>query len=271
MTEVLLTAEHLRKAFAQGRRGKGGPLVAVDDVSLTLLSGGSLAIVGESGSGKTTLGRMIGGLETPTSGTISFAGSPRIAATRRSSRLALARQVQMVFQDPYGSLDPRQSGYQCLNESLRVHSKRSRAQRRERIDQLADQVGLASKTFELPPHRLSGGQRQRLAIARALAVEPRVIVLDEAVSALDVSVQAQILNLLAEIRRQTKVAYLFISHDLAVVRQVSDDVMVMRNGEVIETGSTTVVLAAPQHPYTQLLRDSVPRAGWTPKRSTSAD
>lgn len=267
MTEVLLTAENLRKEFARGRRGSGEQVVAVEDVSLTLRAGGSLAIVGESGSGKTTLGRMIGGLETPTSGSISFAGKLRVACTGRSARLALARQVQMVFQDPYGSLDPRQSGYQCLDESLRVHSSRNRSQRRERIDQLADQVGLATKTFELAPHRLSGGQRQRLAIARSLAVEPQVIVLDEAVSALDVSVQAQILNLLAQIRRQTDVAYLFISHDLAVVRQVSDEVMVMRNGQVVETGATSDVLANPRHAYTQLLRDSVPRPGWRPSRA----
>lgn len=266
MTESLLTATSLRKEFVRGRRASAGHVVAVDDVSLTLPAGGSLAVVGESGSGKTTLGRMLGGLEVPTSGTMTFAGRSRDVSGKRSARLELARQVQMVFQDPYGSLDPRQTGYQCLDESLRVHSQRDRMQRRARIEELGDQVGLTSSLLELPPHRLSGGQRQRLAIARALAVEPRVIVLDEAVSALDVSVQAQILNLLVRIRRETKVAYVFISHDLAVVRQISDEVLVMRNGQVVESGATTSVLTDPQHAYTRLLRDSVPQPGWKPRR-----
>jgi ABC-type glutathione transport system ATPase component len=266
MTDALLAVTDLRKVFPRGRGHKGDPIVAVDGVSLTVPAEGSVAIVGESGSGKTTLGRMIGGLEVPTAGTIAFDGRVREQSPKRAERLALARQVQMVFQDPYGSLDPRQTGRQCLDESLRVHSTRTGSQRQERIAELAEQVGLAVGTFDAPPHRLSGGQRQRLAIARALAVEPRLIVLDEAVSALDVSVQAQVLNLLAAIRRETGVAYVFISHDLAVVRQVSEDVLVMRAGRVVEQGRTADVLAHPRHPYTKLLRDSVPRAGWSPNR-----
>jgi oligopeptide transport system ATP-binding protein len=266
MTEPLLSVEDLRKEFARSRRSKSDPIVAVDGVSLALRAGGSLAVVGESGSGKTTLGQMVVGLLRPTSGTIAISGQPRTGTPTRANRLLLAREIQMVFQDPYGSLDPRQTGRQCLDETLRVHSDLSRPQRRERIGELADQVGLSAETISLPPPRLSGGQRQRLAIARALAVRPGVLVLDEAVSALDVSIQAQILNLLTRIRRETDIAFLFISHDLAVVRQVSDDVMVMRHGRVVEAGPTTDVLDRPQHPYTRLLRDSVPRPGWVPTR-----
>jgi peptide/nickel transport system ATP-binding protein len=267
MSGPMLAVDDLRKEYPRARRSKGAePIIAVDGVSLALRAGGSLAVVGESGSGKTTLGRMVVGLERPTSGSIAFGGHARGYPLRRATRIATARQIQMVFQDPYGSLDPRQSGRQCLDETLRVHSELSRSQRGDRINELADQVGLRPETIALPPVRLSGGQRQRLAIARALAVRPKVLVLDEAVSALDVSIQAQILNLLAQIRRDTDIAFLFISHDLAVVRQISDEVMVMRHGRVVETGPTSDVLDHPEHAYTNLLRDSVPRPGWVPAR-----
>ncbi len=269
MTDVLLTVDHVRKEYPRAGRSKAGSIVAVDGISLALRAGGSLAVVGESGSGKTTLGRMVIGLERPTSGVIAVAGQQRTYPVRRTARIELARQIQMVFQDPYGSLDPRQSGRQCLDETLRVHSALSRPQRQTRISGIADQVGLNTETMSMPPHRLSGGQRQRLAIARALAVQPQVLVLDEAVSALDVSIQAQILNLLTKIRRETNIAFLFISHDLAVVRQVTDDVMVMRDGRVVESGRTPEVLDHPRHPYTQLLRDSVPRPGWVPTRRST--
>ncbi|MHB1166180.1 MAG: ABC transporter ATP-binding protein [Candidatus Nanopelagicales bacterium] len=256
------------KVFQLHRQaGHDGRLVALDGVSFSLEQGGSIAVVGESGSGKSTLARIICGLETPTAGQVLFRGQPRTAFGRRSALRAHARQVQMVFQDPYSSLDPRQSGFGCLDEVLRVHTDFATSDREKAIRSLGDQVGLGSKELESPPRRLSGGQRQRLAIARALAVDPSVLILDEAVSALDVSVQAQILNLLVEIRRARGLSYVFVSHDLAVVRQISEDVIVMRRGKIVEAGRTADVLANPQQPYTRLLRESVPRRGWTPQRS----
>ncbi|MFE1896233.1 ABC transporter ATP-binding protein, partial [Streptomyces yangpuensis] len=186
----------------------------------------------------------------------------------RAARLARAREVQMVFQDPYLSLDPRTGVEAALRETLRLHFPgRDHAQR---VRELLDQVGLGTRAADALPRQLSGGQRQRVAIARALAVEPAVLVLDEAVAALDVSVQAQILNLLADIREQTGIGYLFITHDLGVVRCVTDEIVVMRHGAVVEQGRTEEVLAAPAHPYTRLLLESVPRPGWDPRAIAAA-
>lgn len=267
MTRPILEARHITKVFGP-RRGSNQPgVVAVDDVSFTLQPGGSTAIVGESGSGKTTLARIICGLETATSGEIVLDGESRNAPSSGRDRLRAAKQIQMVFQDPYSSLDPRQTGFACLDEALRVHTGLSAQQRREAVERLGDQVGLGEKELAATPRRLSGGQRQRLAIARALAVEPSVLVLDEAVSALDVSVQAQILNLLVELRRARGLSYVFVSHDLAVVRQISEQVIVMRTGTVVESGATADVLGNPQAAYTRLLRESVPRRGWKPQRA----
>lgn len=267
MAEPLLRASDLRKSYTI-RRGsqRGTKALAVDGVSINVATGSCVAIVGESGSGKTTVGRLIVGLEQATSGTIEFRGEARRVPRRLEERRAFARQIQMVFQDPYTSLDPRQTGERCLDETLRVHTRLDKAARRLRVRELGEQVGLGLKDMEVAPHQLSGGQRQRLAIARSLAVSPSILVLDEAVSALDVSVQAQILNLLVSIRRGADLAYVFISHDLAVVRQLADQVLVMQNGRVVESGSTDQVLDTPQHEYTRLLRDSVPRKGWTPAR-----
>ncbi|MFD6968509.1 ABC transporter ATP-binding protein [Streptomyces sp. NPDC059949] len=259
--EHVLEVRGLHRAF--------GAVRAVDDVSFALPAGGSLGIVGESGSGKTTTARIVVGLEHADEGEVLVRGRSRTGRSRgRGARLARAREIQMVFQDPYLSLDPRTSVEAALRETLSLHFPgRDHAQR---IRELLDQVGLGTRAADALPRRLSGGQRQRVAIARALAVEPAVLVLDEAVAALDVSVQAQILNLLADIREQTGIGYLFITHDLGVVRCVTDEIVVMRHGAVVEQGATAEVLAAPRHPYTRLLLESVPRPGWDPEAIAAA-
>jgi oligopeptide transport system ATP-binding protein len=262
----LLEARGLRKEFGRDR------FVAVDDVSFAVPPGGALAIVGESGSGKSTCARMVVGLERPTAGTIAVAGETwstggRVARAERRRRGGL---VQMVFQDPYLSLDRRQTVRSCLAECLALHGKDlDNAQREARIAQLLDQVGLDERQAAALPRALSGGQRQRVAIARALAASPRLLILDEAVAALDVSIQAQILNVLADTRARTGIAFLFISHDLAVVRQVCDEVVVMHAGRVVERGATDAVLTAPTEAYTKRLIASVPRPGWTPRRRSA--
>jgi ABC-type glutathione transport system ATPase component len=259
----VLEVENLRKEY--------GDLVAVDDVSFAIAEGQSLAIVGESGSGKTTIARMIIGLERPTSGRISACGDDRSAPARAASkRRKRGREVQIVFQDPYTSLDPRHNAQTAIDEVLRIHHGWDAARRGERVAELAGLVGLDDRQRSVPPKSLSGGQRQRVAIARALAAEPKVLILDESVAALDVSIQAQVLNLLADIRDATGISYLLISHDLAVVRQLTDQVIVMRKGSVVERGATGAVLDDPREPYTRLLRDSVPRPGWQPQRRISA-
>ncbi|WP_309065553.1 ABC transporter ATP-binding protein [Microbacterium sp.] len=261
MNVPLLSVEGLTKTFGSGRN----EATAVAGVSFELPEGGALGIVGESGSGKTTTARMIIGLERPTAGTIRFRGEDRTKPARRASELRRrGRQVQIVFQDPYTSLDRRQRIGDCLAEVVGVHFRLSRGQIRARVAELADLVGLDDRQLHAVPGALSGGQRQRVAIARALAAEPEVLILDEAVSALDVSIQAQILNLLADIRSARGISYLFISHDLAVIRQVTDHTIVMRHGQVVEQGPTGQVLDTPAHPYTRLLRDSVPQDGWDP-------
>jgi len=269
MSETALEVRNLRKVFAGGRGSDGRPveLVAVDDVSFALPAGGSLAVVGESGSGKTTTARMVVGLVRPTAGEIHVLGKPR--STGRVStreRRRRARAVQIVFQDPYVSLDRRYRVRECLREALDLYGRRDRGARERRIDELLELVGLDRRQGDALPRALSGGQRQRVTIARALAADPRVLILDEAVAALDVSIQAQILNLLAAIRLETGVAYLVISHDLAVVRQVSEEVVVMCAGRVVERAPTEQLFAAPQDPYTQRLLGSVPRLGWRPRR-----
>ncbi|MFJ7159388.1 ABC transporter ATP-binding protein [Streptomyces sp. NPDC101118] len=254
-----------RGLVVEGLCKRYGDHTAVDDVSFTLPPGGSLALVGESGSGKTTTVRMLVGLEHPDAGAVSLDGRDRSARPRgRAGRLARAREIQMVFQDPYLSLDPRVPVAGCVDEVLRLHTTLDTAARRARVRELLGQVGLGEREATALPRRLSGGQRQRVAIARALAVEPRVLVLDEAVAALDVSIQAQILDLLATIRREAGVGYLFVTHDLAVVRHIADEVLVLKSGRVVESGPTGRVLDAPEHPYTRLLLDSVPRRGWNP-------
>jgi oligopeptide transport system ATP-binding protein len=237
----MLDVRDLRKEY----RGA----IAVDGVSFAVPAGGSLAVVGESGSGKTTCARIVTGLEKATSGTVTLHGS-----------------VQMVFQDPYQSLDRRQTVRGCLAEVLAHHGRD-----RSRLGELLDLVGLDRRLGDALPRQLSGGQRQRVAIARALAAEPQLLVLDEAVAALDVSIQAQILNLLVDARAATGVAYLFITHDLSVVRHVCTDVVVMSRGRVVESGPVERVLHEPEHGYTRRLVASVPRPGWVPRRAVSRD
>jgi ABC-type glutathione transport system ATPase component len=255
----VLEVTSLRKEF--------GDLVAVDDVSFTVPEAGSLAIVGESGSGKTTIARMIVGLERPSGGSITACGHDRSRPARSlADRRRRGREVQIVFQDPYTSLDPRQTAEGAVDEVLRLHHGWPAARRRARVAELTDLVGLDERQSRALPRALSGGQRQRVAIARALAAQPRILILDESVAALDVSIQAQVLNLLADIRDETGVSYILISHDLAVVRQLADTTIVLRRGQVVEQGPTARVLDDPRHTYTRLLRDCVPRPGWKPAR-----
>jgi oligopeptide transport system ATP-binding protein len=250
-------AEGLHKRF---RRRGGGYVTAVDDVSFTVPVGGSLGLLGESGSGKTTTARMIVGIETPTSGTVELFGERRPARPLRRDRKRLAKLVQMVFQDPNGSLDPTQSIGAALDEVIAFHGTNDRSVRRARVHELLDAVGIASSRVGARTAELSGGQRQRVAIARALATEPQLLVLDEAVSALDVSIQAQVLNLLVDLRGRLDLAYLVISHDIAVVRHLVDDVAVMLDGAIVETGPVDDVLRAPAHDYTRRLIASIPTA-----------
>lgn len=263
-----LEVEHLTKSFGVGASHKR--LLAVDDVSFVLHRGESLAIVGESGSGKTTIARMLVGLERPSSGTIRLDGTELLARTSVRQRRTRARKIQIVFQDPYSSLDPRQDVNAALGEIVALHTSLRGRGLDNRVSELLQQVGLDERVGRARPRDLSGGQRQRVAIARALAAEPAVLILDEAVAALDVSVQAQVLNLLADIQASTEVAYLFVSHDLAVVRQVTDRAMVLRAGECIEAGATSEILDRPRHAYTKDLRDSVPGTGWRPRRRGSS-
>ena len=259
VTTPVLQVQGLCKSF--------GDLVAVDDVSFSLPPAGSLAIVGESGSGKTTIARMIVGLERATAGQIAACGNDRSRPTRSArDRRRRGREVQIVFQDPYTSLDPRQSARQAIQEVLRLHHSLAADQRSTRIDELVDLVGLDDRQARALPATLSGGQRQRVAIARALAAEPKVLILDESVAALDVSIQAQVLNLLADIRDATGISYVLISHDLAVVRQLTEETIVLHRGCVVERGRTSDILDDPQDDYTRLLRASVPHPGWKPTR-----
>ncbi|GLX02400.1 ATP-binding cassette domain-containing protein [Microtetraspora sp. NBRC 16547] len=269
--ENVIEISGLCKQFTTGRGRKRRTVRALDDVSLTVADGSCLAVVGESGSGKSTLARVLVGLERADAGEVVLAGRPVAQRPRRAERRARARDVQMVFQDPSGSLNRRRTVEAAIGEVLAAHHRVTGSDARRRIDDLLDQVGLRPAHARALPGELSGGQQQRVAIARALAAEPRVLVLDEAVAALDVSVQAQVLNLLAEIRRARRLTYLFITHDLSVVRQVSDEVVVMRRGQVVERGSTDQVLDHPRHPYTVLLRDSAPRPGWRPRLSINSD
>lgn len=264
----LLAVDGLTKCFVAS---DGMSHRAVDSVSFDLKPGGSLAVVGESGSGKTTTARIVAGLERATSGTVTLDGrdiTRREAHMHRRSRRAAAavRDVQMVFQDPFASLDPRQRVGAGLRELIRRNFTLSREAAQHRVEMLLDEVGLDLRHADQLPRALSGGQRQRVAIARALALEPRVLILDEAVSALDVSVQAQVLNLLADIRAASDIAYLFVSHDLGVVRQVTDTCLVLNQGRVVECGSTSEVLDDPQELYTKMLLAAVPKVGWKPSR-----
>ncbi len=234
-----------------------GHIHAVDGVSLSIASGETVGLVGESGCGKTTLGRTIMGLEPKKSGTIHLAGTP-LWPTRHQDSMPLRRRVQMVFQDPYSSLNPRMTIQEIVTEGL-IQQKLIPARDREKAARrLLEEVGMESSGLHRYPHEFSGGQRQRISIARAIAVRPELVICDEAVSALDVSVRAQVLNLLKDLRAAHQIAYLFISHDLGVIRHIADRVVVMYLGVVVETGPVSDVLDHPAHPYSRALISAVP-------------
>ncbi|GAA4784850.1 ABC transporter ATP-binding protein [Microbacterium gilvum] len=255
--EPVLRAEGIRKTFRlSGARG-ARDLVAVDDISLAVGRGRTLGIVGESGSGKSTLARILAGLTEPTEGTVRLDGRDVAGAGRRERR-ELRRQVQYVYQNPFASLDPRFTVERVIAEPLTAFRVGDRATRRRRVAELLDLVALPSDVARRTPVALSGGQRQRVAIARALALEPRLLILDEPVSALDVSVQEQVLRLLVSVQEELGLTSVFISHDLAVVRLVSDEVLVVQGGRAVEAGRTQEIFDAPQHAYTRALLDAIP-------------
>lgn len=263
---TMVTAENLNRTFTSGSGRSKRSVQAVKDVSFSIEQGTCLAVVGESGSGKTTVARMLVGLESADSGSIAVDGREVTAGSGRRIRRQRSKDIQMVFQDPQGSLNRRLPVSTAVTEILQAHTTLDAAGRRKRCLELFAEVGLEAGHASSYPDQLSGGQKQRVAIARALAAEPSVIVLDEAVSALDVTVQAQILALLERLRVEKQLTYLFITHDLAVARQVADTVMVMQLGSVVEHGTAREVLDAPQHPYTRQLMESAPRPGWVPRR-----
>jgi oligopeptide transport system ATP-binding protein len=265
----LLEVQNLKVHFPVKRgalRAARDFVKAVDDVSFSIAPGETLGLVGESGCGKTTLGRAIVRLVTPTAGRILFAGED--LATMSAGELRdRRRKLQMIFQDPYGSLNPRLTVEDIIGEALDLHGLAdSKAARAGRVADLLRSVGLDAAYAQRYPHEFSGGQRQRIGIARALAVEPKLIVCDEPVSALDVSVQAQIINLLQDLQQQHGIAYLFIAHDLAVVEHISQRVMVMYLGKIVELAEAREVIRAPKHPYTQALISAVPEVDPNSKR-----
>ncbi|WAP53309.1 ABC transporter ATP-binding protein [Arthrobacter sp. ATA002] len=260
-TESIIEVKHLSKVFnLRGALGKSTDFTAVDDVSFSIPRGTTTAVVGESGSGKSTVARMVLGLEKATKGDILFNGTD-ITKLNRREMFDFRRRVQPIFQDPYGSLDPMYNIYRTIEEPLRVHGIGNAKSREQKVRELLDQVSLPASMMRRYPNELSGGQRQRVAIARALALDPEVVICDEAVSALDVLVQAQILSLLADLQSELGLSYLFITHDLAVVRQIADEVCVMQKGRIVETGSTDDVFDNPQMEYTRALLAAIPGAG----------
>jgi len=264
---VLVDARDLVRSYEVKRGMFGGKATvkALAGVSFTLDAGKTLAVVGESGCGKSTLARLLTMIEQPSAGSLTIGGIDVKLATA-AQRKTLRREIQIVFQNPFGSLNPRQTIAQALEEPLLVNTKLSSGERREAAIAMMKRVGLRPEQAMRYPHMFSGGQRQRIAIARALMLRPKILVLDEPVSALDVSVRAQVLNLLAELQQEFKLAYIFISHDLSVVRHIADDVMVMYLGRAVEMGTRDALFSAPQHPYTRALMSATPQADPDRKR-----
>ncbi|MEX3009988.1 dipeptide ABC transporter ATP-binding protein [Hoeflea sp. TYP-13] len=259
--QTVLTAEDLTRHYAVSRGAFQGDatLQALAGASFTLQRGKTLAVVGESGCGKSTLARLVTMIEPPTSGALQI-GDDDIASASSERLRTLRPKVQIVFQNPYGSLNPRQRIGAALEEPLLVNTSMSKTERREKALEMIENVGLRPEHYDRYPHMFSGGQRQRIAIARALMLDPDILVLDEPVSALDLSIQAQVLNLLTELQQRLDLAYLFISHDLSVVRHIADDVMVMYLGRPVEQGPAKAVFANPRHPYTKALLSATPVA-----------
>ena len=255
----LVEVSHLVKQFSRGRRllGGGTTVAAVDDVSFAIEAGETFGLVGESGSGKTTTGRCVLRLVEPTSGSVRFRGEDVLALNRPRLR-ETRRHMQIVFQDPYSSLNPRMRARQIVEEPLVIHELGNRLERGERAAELFRLVGLDPAQLDRYPHQFSGGQRQRVGLARALALNPSFLVLDEPVSALDVSVQAQVVNLLVDLQQQLKLTYLFIAHDLRLVEHICDRVAVMFLGRIVEVGPTAAIFDSPRHPYTQALLSAIP-------------
>jgi dipeptide transport system ATP-binding protein len=258
---VVLEARNLTRTYEVSRSLFAAPssVKALVDVSFSLEPGKTLAVVGESGSGKSTLARLITLIEEPTAGSLVINGQD-LAAAGTTSRDALRRQIQIVFQNPYGSLNPRQKIGKALEEPLLVNTGMGAADRTAAARAMMAKVGLRPEFYDRYPHMFSGGQRQRIAIARALMLNPKILVLDEPVSALDVSIRAQVLNLLAELQEEFQLAYLFISHDLSVVRHIADRVMVIYLGHAVEIGTREAIFSSPQHPYTRALLAATPVA-----------
>ncbi|RNA67772.1 ABC transporter ATP-binding protein [Alteribacter keqinensis] len=260
MTTNLLQVNNLKQYFPI----KGGifgrrinDVKAVDDITFGVREGETLSIVGESGCGKSTTGRAILRLDEPTSGEVSFNGEDLLALSKSDMRKR-RKDLQIIFQDPYASINPRQTVRQVLNEAMEIQNVVPKAKRLDRMMELMETVGLGAHQLDRFPHEFSGGQRQRIGIARALAVDPKLIVCDESVSALDVSIQAQVLNLLKKLQKEFNLTYLFISHDLGVVRHISDRVMVMYLGKIVEIGDKKSVFDNPKHPYTKTLLSAIP-------------
>ena len=252
MSEPLLQVDHLKKYFKSAK----GTVHAVDDVSFTIEKGKTLGVVGESGCGKSTLGRTIIRLQEPTEGTVLFEGK-NISALNQKELWKQRREMQMIFQDPFSSLNPRMTISQTIEEPLKLYGLcADKESRQKRVAELMDTVGLARRLYNTYPHELD--RRQRIGIARALALQPKFIVCDEPVSALDVSIQAQILNLMQDLQKELNLTYMFITHDLSVVHHISDDIMVMYLGQVIEKAPAEVLFANPVHPYTQALLSAIP-------------
>jgi len=267
MQEPILEAHDLRREYTvkRGLFAAPGTVKALNGVSFVLEAGKTLAVVGESGCGKSTLARLLTMIEPPTSGRLVLDGID-VAAADAAQRRQLRRDIQIVFQNPYGSLNPRQTIGRALEEPLRVNTQMTAAERDAAVREMMAKVGLRPEFHGRYPHMFSGGQRQRIAIARALMLRPKVLVLDEPVSALDVSIRAQVLNLLVDLQREFGLAYVFISHDLSVVRHVADDVLVMYLGRVVELASRDELFANPQHPYTRALLSATPVADPDAKR-----